>query len=294
MMLNKKELQALCNVASTAARVAGEYIQSKVNQHYGQKRKEGGDSLASQVVTEVDIKSQEIILRHLEASIKQYDLGLLTEESTDDQSRLDKSYFWCIDPMDGTLPFTEGRSGYAVSVALVAQSGDPVIGVAYVPDEQLCYAGFKSGGVRLNDQPFQRQSSKIPETLDVFMDRSMREEPYFEWLKDELEAWTAKKNQSINLHIGFGAVRNALGVMNAEWGCYFKFPKAEVGGGSSWDFAATRLLFEEAGLHVSDTFGQTIKLNRPENTFMHETGVIYATESELAAFIQGLSKMVTP
>lgn len=216
--------------------------------------------------------------------------GLLTEEAADDQSRLEKDYFWCIDPMDGTLPFTEGRTGYAVSIALVTRSGDPVVGVVYVPDLAACYAAIKGAGVKLNDEPFMREDAVAHDTLHVYMDRSLQSEAYFDMVTNQLSEWTAQK--IIQYHADFGAVRNALGVMTSGFGCYFKFPKKRKGGGSIWDYAATRLFFEELGLHVSDAQGKKLHLNTPKTTFMHENGVLYTTNTAISDFIIGLCDQV--
>ena len=50
--------------------------------------------------------------------------------------RLELNYFWCIDPLDGTLPFIEGKVGYAVSIGLVSRDGTPLIGVVCDPYHQ--------------------------------------------------------------------------------------------------------------------------------------------------------------
>jgi len=289
MILTEPELETLCHTAKQAAVAAGQYIQSQFDKHYDKTQKDGGDSKASQVVTAVDLKAQEIILKYLQPTIEQHDLGLLTEEAADDQSRLEKPYFWCIDPMDGTLPFTESRTGYAVSIALITQSGDPVIGVVYVPDLEACYAAIKGSGVWLNDQPFMRKEEKPNDTLHVYMGRSLKTTSYFDQLTNQLNDWASERNMQLQYCDGFGAVRNALGVMTSGHGCYFKFPKKRKGGGSIWDFAATRLFFEELGLHVSDAQGERLHLNNPETTFMHQSGVIYSTHAELSDFIISLN-----
>ncbi len=284
-VLTPTEQQYLCNEAKEAAIAAGKYIQSQFDQEYQKKHKAGGDTLASQVVTAVDIRAQEIVLEHLKPTIADFDLGLLTEESADDHSRAEKAYFWCIDPMDGTLPFTERRSGYAVSIALISQAGDPVVGVAYIPDLEECYSAVKRSGVYLNDQPYVREKSEDP-TIHFYMDRSFLDEPYVSDIKQAFES----QFDHIEYHSTFGGVRNAIGVMTSGSGCYFKFPKKSKGCGSIWDYAATRLFMEELGLCVSTANGDTLHLNRPNTTFMNETGILYATDEELASFIQGLKK----
>jgi 3'-phosphoadenosine 5'-phosphosulfate (PAPS) 3'-phosphatase len=52
---------------------------------------------------------------------------------------LNKDYFWCIDPLDGTLPFIEGLTGYAVSVALVARNGKPLLSAIFLPETMTSY-----------------------------------------------------------------------------------------------------------------------------------------------------------
>ncbi|MEP0985045.1 inositol monophosphatase family protein [Ekhidna sp.] len=293
MKLSSEDLTSLRDIALRAAQEAGRYIQSQFDKHNDRHYKQGGDTPASQVVTSVDATAQKIILKHLEDSIQEYDLGLLTEEQADDRSRLIKDFFWCIDPMDGTLAFIEKRSGYAVSVALVNHAGDPIIGVVYVPDSEETYTSMQGSGVQLNSVDFKRPKL-IDESIHVFMDRSMPTQPYFDQVTSQLADYAIKQNKApIEFHSNFGAVRNAMEVLNSGTGCYFKFPKRNKGGGSIWDFAATRLFFEELDVSVSNASCESLHLNNPDNTFMNEVGVVYATNKELSKWIIQLNKRVS-
>lgn len=292
MIIDHSVLLELCQVARVAATEAGQYIQSKFDQTYVKKGKIGGDSLASQVVTEVDLQAQEIILGHLRSSIQCFDLGLLTEEAIDDASRGVKDYFWCIDPMDGTLPFTEHRTGYAVSIALLSKEGDPVVGVVYVPDKEVCYAAVKGNGVQLNGDHFTRRQVKRDRTLHVYMDRSFQSEPYFYFVAKQLEKYSEHQGVIVAYHADFGGVRNALGVITSGQGCYVKFPKKSNGCGSIWDYAATRLLAEELRVHVSNADGNRLHLNQPDTTFMNQQGILYATDKALADYLIALGREV--
>uniref|UniRef100_UPI004049973E 3'(2'),5'-bisphosphate nucleotidase CysQ family protein n=1 Tax=Fulvivirga sp. TaxID=1931237 RepID=UPI004049973E len=290
MIFSKQDLEALCETAKVAAVVAGKYIQSQFDKHYNKGIKDGANSLAAQVVTEVDIKAQTIILEHLKDSIREYDLGVLTEESSDDRSRLEKDYFWCIDPLDGTLPFTEGRAGYAVSIALIAKSGDPIVGVVYIPDLALCYTAVKRSGVWVNGEPVVRKKPINDKTLHIYVDSSFIITPHFDALTNKFSAWAKEHHYTgVEYYDGFGAVFNSISVMNSKSACYFKFPKKQNGGGSIWDFAATCFFFEELGLNVSNCAGNNLQLNNANSTFMNEEGVIYATDQILARFILDLS-----
>ena len=103
MKLSSTELTELANLAIDAATAAGEMIaRSRPRQI---EHKSSGGSLASQVVTEVDRRSEAIILETLMPTLQRFEPGLLTEEQPDDGGRFSADYFWCIGPIDGTLPF---------------------------------------------------------------------------------------------------------------------------------------------------------------------------------------------
>ncbi|RED97897.1 inositol monophosphatase family protein [Marinoscillum furvescens] len=292
MTLTEPELQHLCQVAISAAEKAGNYIQSQFDQHYEKQRKTGGDSLASQVVTAVDIEAQDITLDHLNPTRDTYDLGLLTEELADDHSRLTKEYFWCIDPMDGTLPFTERRTGYAVSIALISKAGDPVVGVVMVPDLGLCYHAIKGSGVFCNGDELDKPQSD-DKTLHFFMDQSFLAEPYFKDVQEKVSASAQKLGlQGVKYIHDFGGVRNALGVLQSKHGCYVKYPKKRKGCGSIWDYAATRLMGEELGCVVSNAQGERLHLNNENTTFMNTTGILYATDPALARELLQIGRIV--
>ncbi len=150
MRLSAEDLIQLVGCAATAVKEAGVLIAQYDGREVLVQHKAGGESLASQVVTEVDELSQAIILKHLQPTCAAFDLALLTEEQPDDGSRLEKDAFWCIDPLDGTLPFTESIPGYAVSIALVARDGTPLIGVVYDPSTGTQYQAVQGQGVLRN------------------------------------------------------------------------------------------------------------------------------------------------
>lgn len=289
MKLSSSEIQDLGKAAEKAASLAAIYIRSRKGQALDVESKEGGSSRASQVVTQVDRDCQEIILRVLAPSIEEYDLGLLTEESEDNQSRIEKDAFWCIDPLDGTLPFTEGRPGYAVSIALVSREGDSLLGVMHDPARNTWYLAQGGRGAWRNSDPF--RSSGAGSELTVFADRSFETDPRYEGAIAFLQE--AGKNlgyDSVAVVLEGGAVMNACWVLERAPAVYFKLPKKERGGGSLWDFAATSCLFNEhATAVVSDIEGWPLKLNRPETTFMNEEGVVFASDESIARLVYELA-----
>ena len=175
MKLSEIQLTELADLAIDAATAAGEMIAHSRPKQVEHKSTDG--SLASQVVTEVDRRSEAIILETLAPTLKRFELGLLTEEQPDDGGRFRADYFWCIDPIDGTLPFIEGTPGYAVSIALVRRDGNPTIGVAYDPVEKTVVHAIAGAGAFRNGSPItvsqepNQQTTSEP-MLSLFTDRS--------------------------------------------------------------------------------------------------------------------------
>ena len=281
------DLQSLAETAVAAARSAGRIISQSSNQKIEVEHKDGGHTYASQVVTEVDRKAQDAILEILNSASDEYDFALLTEESEDDHSRFQKDYFWCIDPLDGTLPFTKKEPGYSVSIALVSKCGKPQIGVVYDPVHDVLWEAAIGRGVKKNDQPWMMNSNS--EVLTFTYDRSFEKHPERQRVLDGLNSYA----QAIGLtkvhatQYG-GAVINACHALESAPGCHFKFAKPEEGGGSIWDYAATACLFEQAGASVSDVYGDALDLNRSDSTFMNHRGAVYATDASLASKIRAI------
>lgn len=279
------DFEKFTGLAVHAAKEAGRIINSFSQQEVEVECKDGGHTYASQVVTVVDRKAQDAILETLSPACDEYDLALLTEESENDHSRFQKEYFWCIDPLDGTLPFTKKEPGYSVSIALVAKCGKPQIGVVYDPVHDILWQATKGFGVKRNDKTWKMQPKG--EELVFTYDRSFEDHPERLQVLKELEKYAGSVGlQGVVATQYGGAVINACHVLEYAPGCHFKFAKAEEGGGSIWDYAATACLFEEAGAEVSDVHGEPLDLNRPDSTFMNHRGAVYATDRFLAAKIQ--------
>ncbi|MEZ5323880.1 MAG: inositol monophosphatase family protein [Verrucomicrobiales bacterium] len=282
MRLSSQDLNHLLTLAIEAACRAGAYVQSRAGRHGEVLTKEGGGSQASQVVTEVDFESQRLILGTLHESIASFELGLLTEEGQDDNSRHERDHFWCIDPLDGTLPFVENVAGYSVSIALVSRQGEPMLGVIQDPVTGVLYHAMSGGGAFRDNQPFTPQN--VSETLTLVVDRSFQRQQNYSQLLSGIERLAAEHGLSgVKIISQGGAAMNACWVIENAPAVYFKQPKSSPGGGSLWDFAASACIFRELGAVATDAAGGPLKLNRKGSTFMNADGVLYASSVSLAA-----------
>jgi len=282
-----EQLQTLCKIAIQAAQEAGQWIEEFDRRSLQRKFKDTGSSEASQLVTAVDIGSEEIIRQHLRKISEPLNIAFVGEESSLNTSanahqRLQKPYFWCVDPLDGTLPFAEGRSGYAVSIALVEQSGRPIIGVVYDPVRQVVLHAIEGQGSYRNLTPFS-QSTHSSQSLVVYADASFKIHPEYELAVAALERCAQTLcTDEVTFVYGSGAVKNACQVLGSSQACYLKLPKKEDGGGSIWDYAATACIAQEAGGWATNIHGHPLALNRRDSTFMNHDGVIFASNSQIA------------
>ena len=283
-------LQQLCGAATRAAREAGQFVQS-IDRHTLKRHFKGtGSSAASQLVTEVDVRSEAIIRKRLRATSEQWNIAFVGEESSQTvpdvtPERLLKPYYWCVDPLDGTLPFMEGSPGYAVSIALVDQSGVPLIGVVYDPVDATLIHAIKGQGAYRDQSPITRATA-VSTSLMAFADASFRAHENYAAMLDTLNRCAQDSGlDGVAMVYGSGAVKNACQVLAYPAACYVKLPRPEEGGGSIWDFAATACIVGEAGGWVSNSYGQALDLNRRDSTFMNHQGVVYASNERIARYL---------
>ncbi len=282
-----QELSILTSLAVKAAKSAGQYQRSVDRGAIKSSLKETGHSLASQIVTQIDLQSESIIKETLSKSIHDYDLGWLGEESLINNSHdyLQKKAFWCVDPLDGTLPFVRGLEGYAVSIALVGQQGNAIIGVVYLPFYQTLMTAATGLGCQLyNARPL---IINEPDKLLFLVDSSLLTASYFPNIVENLNDCADKMSLSdVEVISGAGAVANACSVLVNQNSVYLKPPKPETGGGSVWDFAATACLFDESSKYAKTYSGELLKFNNPDTTYMNHLGIIYSENKTIFDFIQ--------
>ena len=268
------DLIHLKDIAVDAALAAGQLIKQYADEEVVVNKKTGSSSYAAQVVTEVDLKCEELIRAHLQAVREKYDFAILSEETTDDGSRHKKEYFWCIDPMDGTLPFIKKRPGYAVSIALVARDGTPHLGVVYDPTTDIIYHAVRGFGAFKNNLPWtiRHRNNFLTYVTDKSLSDTLRVTVIQDRLNDYLNQLGLDR---IEEKSGAGSVMNGIYVLENGPACMLKLPKKEKGGGSLWDFAAIACMFREHGLPATNYGAGRLDLNRSDGSYMNHEGVLF-------------------
>ena len=120
-----------------ALKITTKLAQSFINRDLKVDYKDDWDPV-TEADTEVNKVLKELLLRDGE--------GWLSEETTDDLSRLEKEKVWIIDPIDGTREFISGIPEWAISVAYVV-NGKPIAGGISNPASNELILGSKTTGV---------------------------------------------------------------------------------------------------------------------------------------------------
>src|SRR5712691_2264489 len=127
-------------------------------------------------VTAADREANELIVSRLQIEFP--DDGILAEESTDSEQRLEKDRVWLIDPMDGTKNFIQRDGDFAVQIGL-AVAGESVAGVVYQPVRDVLYRAARDAGswIEITDEPATRMqvsSENDPSNMVLASSRSHR------------------------------------------------------------------------------------------------------------------------
>ena len=135
----------LADEIAAIAREAGQLGMARFRSDFARWEKSPGSP-----VCEVDLAIDDMLRQRLSALLP--DAGWLSEETADKPDRLARERIWVVDPIDGTRDYIRGRTGWAVSVALV-EAGRVVIGVLDAPARGELWRATAGAGATLNGRP---------------------------------------------------------------------------------------------------------------------------------------------
>lgn len=117
------------------------------------------DASGRDVKHQSDIESEKIILDILE---HESDYPVLAEESGEHGTTHEKSPIWVVDPLDGTLNYSQGIRLCCVSIALW-QGDNPVLGVVNDFNSKELFLGVVDYGAWCNDVPISVSNKTNPQ-----------------------------------------------------------------------------------------------------------------------------------
>jgi myo-inositol-1(or 4)-monophosphatase len=220
------------------------------------------DKTPGNPVCEADLEVDRFLKRELARLLPS--AAWLSEETADDKTRTASGLIWLVDPVDGTRDFVAGRSGWAVSVALVS-GGRPLIGMLAAPARGEEWVAVAGQGATLNGLPIRASMRTQFPGARV---------PTHSLPKDDSDLVAVEQPNSIALRIAMVADNRADLVATLRWGF-------------EWDVAAAALIAREAGAEVSDAFGQPLAYNKHDP---RDFGVLVCSPAIHAAAVERLAQ----
>jgi myo-inositol-1(or 4)-monophosphatase len=227
-MLDRARLEAIVREAGTRA---------MANWPGAGHAPEVWDKSPGNPVCAVDLAVDAYLRRELSALLPA--AGWLSEETADAPDRLAGGLIWLVDPIDGTRDFIRGRTGWAVSVALISE-GRPLFGMLCAPARNEFWHGEAGVGAWRNGERLTASTRDRLPGARVPAD-------HLEGPDRDLTLVT--KPNSIALRIAMVAADEADLVATLRWGW-------------EWDIGAATLIAREAGAAVSDAFGHKLNYNK--------------------------------
>lgn len=203
---------------------------------------------AANFVTVYDLKTQKDLIDGLKTIFP--DALFFAEEQ--DNSNVDYKDLFCffIDPIDGTTNFIHDMKMSAVSVAL-SYNGETVFGAVYDPYSDEMFWALKGEGAYLNNKKISVSNRKLDKSLIMFgtspYDRETLSEMFFPILyRVFMKCADIRRSGSAAIDICYVACGRADAYIEAIL--------------SPWDFAAGKLILEEAGGKLTSFCGDDVVL----------------------------------
>ena len=242
-------------LAKKAARAAGEILRGYWHRGGYKIGSKGHDN----PVTAADLEADRAIKKLLRDPFPGY--GWLSEETVDNDDRLECRRVWIVDPLDGTKEFINGIPEFAVAIALV-EDGVPVLGVTYNPIKREMYWAARGVGCHLNTQRVRVTRKRTLKRATVLASRS-------ETARGEWQGFGGMLKVRPTGSVAYKLAMVAAGKADAT---FTRSPKSE------WDIASGAALVIEAGGTITDIKGREIRFNQrnvklegliADNTILH-------------------------
>jgi myo-inositol-1(or 4)-monophosphatase len=197
------------------------------------------------LVSEADLESEKLITDIIHRQFPGD--AIIAEEKHAVHQESDS--LWIVDPLDGTNNFAHGIAQFAVSVAYY-QNGQAVCGAVFNPARDELFVASRGGGAFRNGEP-------LHVCNDESLDQSLIATGFYydrgEMMRRTLRTIEALFGRGIHGIRRFGAASLDLCSVSAgEYGGFFEYYLAP------WDFAAGKLIVEEAGGTVTDCSGNPL------------------------------------
>lgn len=204
-------------------------------------------SASVDLVSDADINAERAIAKIIQEALPTH--SILGEE--ENSGRVDAEHLWIVDPLDGTTNFAHGIPHFAVSIAYY-HNGVAQTGVILNPMTSDWYTVEKGNGAFHNDKAIAvSDDSELASSVigtGFYYDRG-------DVMRATLSAIDRLFQQQIHGIRRFGTASLDLAmVATGSFGAFFEYQLCP------WDFAAGKLLIEEAGGRVTTCAGDELPI----------------------------------
>jgi len=244
MPISRPAIDVLRPAIAEAARAAGAAIMAIYADGFDARSKADASP-----VTDADEAAEAVILEALRTLAP--DIPVVAEEAVSQSGAPEVgARFWLVDPLDGTREFINRNGEFTVNIALV-EDGLPVLGVVYLPAQDLLYDGAAGQGARrvgaAGDEAIAVRRAD-PQALDVLASRNHRDA--------ETDAFLAR------LHVRhLVAAGSSLKFCRVAEGSADLYPR--FGPTMEWDTAAGHAVLLAAGGTMTLPDGTPFRYGKP-------------------------------
>jgi len=225
-------------------------------------------------ITKADLESNKII----KESLLQTRIPILSEEDTDDKSRMDSEKVWIIDPLDGTQDFVNKTGEFTVMIGLV-ENHIPIMGLVYWPTEKKLYFAENGFGAFCYDSQgwtkiSVRNVEEVAKSLALVSRHHLSDKE-----KKMLDHLKIKNTASI------GSSLKVMEIASGRADIYLTSTNKM----KQWDTAASHCIISEAGGKMTDILGNDLVYNT--ELVNHENGLLVTNGSIHEEVVSKISKL---
>ncbi len=200
-------------------------------------------------LTSADLRANKLIVNALKTQYPKY--AVLSEEEADNLERLNNSFCFIVDPLDGTKEFLKRNGEFTVNIAL-SYNQRAIMGVIYVPATRELYFASASNGAYYRNDTGAVQNIHVTGEEDLSKVRAVVSRSHN---CAEMDSLVQKYN-----------LKNFKRMGSSLKGCLIARGEAEIyyrhGFTMEWDTAAMQVIAEEAGATFRQLDGSEMLYNR--------------------------------
>ncbi len=194
--------------------------------------------------------------------------GFVGEESFDNSER-NKEYYWCIDPICGSLGYKKKTGNFGTSIALI-HNGQAILGVMNCPIKRWTGAAILTPKPAVAYSPVAKVKKVAIPRIVVSANKKDNENQHA----------FIRKLSPANVTYAESLPVKSLGIFLGKFDLYYGLPAA-LGGGkfNVWDIGATMAFAKARGCFLTDAFGAPIRLDQKDHRYYN--GLILTRDKAL-------------